>query len=59
MHQYNDFQEELGQFLEQFARENKVVKREHVVEFFETLNDKRKRRKLENESTMARNYFCK
>lgn len=59
LHQYNDFQEELGQFLEQFAREDKVVKREHVIEFFEALNDKRKRRKLENSQIGSNTYYCK
>lgn len=59
MHMFNDFKDELAQFLEQFAREGKVVKRENVLEFFDGLNDKRKRRKVDAENSAGNTYFCK
>jgi len=56
---FNDFKEELAQFFAKFARDGKVVKRENVVEFFDELNDKRKRRRLDEENSIGNNYFCK
>ena len=51
LHNVNDFKEELKGFLTDFAKNGQVVKRENVLEFFENLNT-RKKRKVDN-----LNYF--
>lgn len=45
LHNLNDFKQELKDFLADFAVNGKVVKRENILEFFEDLNQ-RKRRKV-------------
>lgn len=59
MHNYNDFKQELVDFLGEFVRDGKVVKRENITEFFDNLNDKRKKRKLESDEVAQSNYYCK
>lgn len=56
LHNLNDFKDNLKDFLANFARNGQVVKRENIVEFFEDLNEKnKKKRKLNN----VNGYFCK
>ena len=57
LHNVKDFKEDLTSFLASFATNGQVIKRENVVQFFDDLKEKKKR-KLENgQSTPS--YFCK
>ena len=55
LHSVNDFKQGLKDFLGEFAQQGKVVKRENIEAFFESLNE-RKKRKLEDE-TFNKNAF--
>ena len=57
LHNLNEFKTELTDFLNEFARNGEVCKRENVMKFFEDLNE-RKRRKLETTGG-AYDYYCK
>lgn len=59
LHNYNDFKQDLTEFFCQFARNGQVVKRENVVEFFENLNERKKRKLDSEQNLMGSNYFCK
>ncbi len=57
LHHVKDFKEDLTNFLNSFATNGQVIKRENVAQFFDELKEKKKR-KLENgQSTPS--YFCK
>lgn len=57
LHNVKDFKEDLTNFLTGFAQNGQVVKRENVLQFFEELNE-RKKRKLETNPPVS-SYFCK
>lgn len=44
LHNLNDFKSNLKDFLENFARNGQVVKRENIEEFFDDLKERKKRR---------------
>jgi E3 ubiquitin-protein ligase UBR7 len=54
----NDFKDQLKDFLADFAKNGQVVKRENIEEFFDELNE-RKRRKVSDENQHLGNYYCK
>jgi E3 ubiquitin-protein ligase UBR7 len=56
LHNLNDFKDQLKDFLADFAKNGQVVKRENIEEFFDELNQ-RKRRKVSNESQHLSNYY--
>ncbi|RNA26441.1 E3 ubiquitin- ligase UBR7 [Brachionus plicatilis] len=47
LHNLNDFKTDLKEFLADFARNGQVVKRENIEEFFESLNNQRKKRRVQ------------
>jgi hypothetical protein len=55
LHNVSNFKDELKDFFISFAEKGQVIKRENVAEFFDNLNEK-KRRKV-NENSLASNYF--
>lgn len=57
LHSVNDFKEELANFLTGFAENGQVLKRANVMQFFDELKE-RKKRKLEDNKSEA-GYYCK
>ncbi|CAF0944152.1 unnamed protein product [Brachionus calyciflorus] len=47
LHNLNDFKTDLKDFLADFARNGQVVKRENIEAFFESLNEQRKKRRVQ------------
>lgn len=47
LHNLNDFKTDLKDFLADFARNGQVVKRENIEEFFESLNNQRKKKRVQ------------
>jgi E3 ubiquitin-protein ligase UBR7 len=58
IHNLNDFKQELKDFFAGFVAKGEVVKRENVTEFFESLNEK-KRRRLDESNKYLLDYYCK
>jgi E3 ubiquitin-protein ligase UBR7 len=58
LHSLKDFKDDLKNFLTEFASNGQVVKRENVVQFFDELNEQRKKRKVESDQGIS-GYFCK
>lgn len=57
LHSVKDFKEDLTHFLTNFAASGQVIKRENVVQFFDDLKEKKKRKLEDGQS--APSYFCK
>ena len=52
----NEFKEELIDFLAEFAKSGKIVKRDNIVEFFDDLKV-RKKRKIEDDSSASSSAY--